>query len=267
VGISALKHCAASNLNFFILLIYLGKKMAERDSSGSTTVKQATSGQATPQQATSGQATPQQATQVVGSAIPKRKVPRLTPPGTAAPLGTATPKKQAEETSVTSEKHVEAKFASPIDFDERLFKAVLEFILNTGGETHNTVSPGTMKMALVLQLAMVAVTAVAAQPASEATEINYVEITAKLAALINAMLRDDRCCVYLNNACAFAFNTFVRLVKHEIEDQRIFEIIENPENVERPRSGECKEKQYNCIRTVFTYIAPFILKNMKSVSQ
>ncbi len=235
---------------------------------GSAIPKQATSGQATPQQATSGQATPQQATQAVGTAIPKRKVQRLPPPGTAVPLGSATPKKQAEETSATSEEQVKAKFAIPIDFNEGLFKAVRGFIPKTDGTAYETVSLGTARTALALQLAMAAVTAAAAQPASEAPEINYVEITAKLAALINVMFRDDQCCVYLNNVCAFAFNKFVRLVKHEIEDQRIFEIIEHPENVERPRGNEwCKEKQCDYIRTVFTYIAPLILKNMKSVSQ
>jgi hypothetical protein len=214
--------------------------MAERDSSGSMTAKQTTPEQTTP-------------AQVVGSAIPKPWAP-------STPLGTATPKPIGKQPTPLDS-------PTSTDYIEELIKAVRKYMPRIGGETNETVGPGTNAMFLAFYHAMTAVEAVAAQPDLEAQEINYAKITAELATLINAMLHDDRGCVYLNNVCAFAFNMFVRSVYCKIGPQPMFKIIARPENVERPHREEREEKQYECIRTVFTYIAPHILKDMKSVSQ
>jgi hypothetical protein len=232
------------------LLIYLGKKMAERDSSGYMTAKQATPKQATPKQATP--------TQVVGSAIPK-------PGRKATPLGSATPKEQDAKKPATFTNDANEVLGLMITL-------VCTYLPESGGEANKTVRPGTMEMVLALHHAMEAVKAVAAQLATEAPEINYANIIAELEELIVDMLHDDQGCIYLNNACRYAFNTFVRTETGPPGYvQPMFNVIE--ENIgkrthdDEQLGKDHKKKQYEFIRTVFTYIAPRILEVMKSVSQ
>ena len=219
--------------------------MAERDSSGSTTPKQATTAQ------------------VVGLAVRK---PRQK---STIPFGSATLKQDKQHAQVVQT--LTPSNASPVS----LIDAVCLYFPQYQGEVTKKAGPGTGQKFAALTIAMNAVNEAiqATRPEPEATEsISTDVIITKLNKLIDDMLVTNHGSEYLNDICKFAFNRFVILETRNCGYfQPKFEII--AENIRKcptcdnPPGETLEEQQREFIRLVFTYLAPHIFKAIKSTSQ